>query len=117
MPRNQFDDIGEWASGVAGNYEGELVLSQAEIEDIVDGVIGLMGNLVEDPAEIPSTASVRGRGNFMLPEDLYNYLESGGLVSRDANGVIIAMGIVHILKVKPDGEKAATYRVYIDDET
>jgi hypothetical protein len=115
MP-DQFQDLSEWASGVVPS-EGELVLSLAEVEAIVDGVMSTLGELHTDLSDMPGSATSRPRGAFTLPDDLRIYLDNGGLLTYDASGNPVSSGRVHILK-RPQADGPHTiYEVWIDEES
>lgn len=72
------DHVLNWATGGAG--EGEPALSSADIQANIEGDIALLGSLVFDFDDIPAGASERPNGTFSSYDDLYQYLENGGLV-------------------------------------
>lgn len=117
MTDSNIQDWMDWASGLTGAGEGDPLLSATEIEAIVDGVVGQMGQLTDDPGEIPTTATARPRGAFDSPNDLQAYLERGGLVSVDDSGNIIPNPIVNILKQTIPGRANPIYEVWINDDT
>lgn len=114
---DNIQDWMDWASGLTGAGADDPLLSHAEIEGIVDGVVGQMGTLHTDPETLPVTATARPRGAFDSPNDLRHYLESGGLIAYDDTGLTVPMPIVNILKVMITGRKNPVYEVWIDEES
>jgi hypothetical protein len=107
----------DWAAGITGATEGDPLLTKEEIEDIVDGVVSTFGEFHTDPSTIPTTATSRPRGAFDSPNDLKNYLASGGLLGEGSDGSPLPMSIVHILKITIPGRANPIYEVWIDDNT
>lgn len=114
---DQFQDWMDWTSGEEPASAGDLLLTKAEIEEIVDGVMGRLGAFHTDPAEIPTTATARPRGSFADPHDLRKYLEDGGLLGFDETGEFVPSPIVHILKLGIGPNGLVIYEVWIDDQS
>jgi hypothetical protein len=107
----------DWASGITGAQADDLLLSRAEIEVIVDGVMATMGTLHTDPSTLPTSSTARPRGAFADPNDMKQWLEDGGLITYDALGNPVPIPIVNILKQpQPDGD-LIIYEVWIDENT
>lgn len=117
MTIDNIQDWMDWAAGVTGATAGDPLLTRGEIEEIIDGVVGTMGTLHTDPSTIPPSATARPRGAFDSPNDLRNYLQTGGLLGEDEAGGFLPMPIVHILKVSIAGRATPIYEVWIDDNT
>jgi hypothetical protein len=113
MP-SQFSDIQDWAS--VGGTEGNLVESETEIQDYVEGFVSGLGTIVADTSEIPGTATSRARGGFSDYNDLHRYLETGGLTISDGAGGFIPNPIVYINRIYLDDDHII-YEVWIDDNT
>lgn len=112
---NQFGDIQDWST--IGGVEGDPAQSESEIEDYVDTFFGQLGVVTDNPADIPGSATSRPRGAFTDFNDMFNYLQSGGLTSYDGTGALINNPIIYILKQDVLGSDKIIYEVWIDDET
>lgn len=111
---DQWSDIQRWAS--TGGGEGDEVQDTESIRAYIEAEIGNLGQLVFDTGEIPGSASSRSRGAFSDYNDLYRYLDSGGLIVRDSSGAEVPNNIVWIFAREYD-DGLVIYEVYIDDET
>ena len=112
---DQFRDIQDWAT--TGGGEGDPAQSEPEIETYVDTFFDQLGTLTDNPADIPGSATARPRGAFTDYNDMFNYLQSGGLTAFSGGGGLIPNPIVYILKQDAPGSDKIIYEVWIDDET
>lgn len=98
--------------------EGGLLASQAEVEANILESFEQMGTVFTSSGSIPSTASVRIAGTFTDANDCYRYLEQGGLVAAENDGVdVIPIGFVYLLEKYDEILMEMTYSVYIDEDT
>jgi len=116
MAQDNLQDWLDWATGLTGADEGDLILSHDEVETIVDGAIGLLGTLHTDPSTLPAGATARPRGAFTDPNDLQHYLNGGGLLSYGEGGETFHSPLVHILKRVAQFDQNIIYEVWIDDQ-
>jgi hypothetical protein len=116
MPEN-LQNWMDWVTGITGADAPDPILTQPEIEAIVDGVVATFGNFHTDPSELPASATSRPRGIFSDPNDLLNYLADGGLVGFDEFDQPLPLPIVHILKTIADDSTNIEYEVWIDEES
>lgn len=110
------DNVQGWATG--GGGEGDPALSSSDIQQNMNDVVSQFGQFTQYFGDIPDTASVRPNGVFFDPDDLMEYLQSGGLLFLNPDtGEPTPNPIVWIYQnVDPDtGE--IEYEVYIDDES
>lgn len=116
MPDN-IQDWMDWATGITGADAPDPILTQAEIEAIVDGVVATYGNYHTDPSTLPESATSRPRGIFTDPHDLLNYLADGGLVGFDEFDQPMPLPIVNILKTIAEDSGNIEYEVWIDENS
>lgn len=98
--------------------EGGGLATQAQVEEHVAGSFESLATIYDDPGDIPSSATIRPAGVFTDANDAYRYLEQGGLVATENDGVdIIPIGFVYLLKEYDEVLMEMTWTVYIDQET
>ena len=114
---DNIQDWMDWATGITGADAPDPILTQAEIEQIVDDVVATYGTFHTDTSTLPETATSRPRGIFTDPHDLLNYLADGGLVGFDEFDAPMPLPIVHIVKTIADDRNNIEYEVWIDDDT
>ena len=117
MSNDNIQDWMDWAAGITGAGEGDLLLTREEIEAGIDIAVQEMGTLHTDPSTIPGSATARPRGAFSNPNDLEAYLEGGSLLSYDGAGQLIPNPLVHILKTTVSSRAIPVYEVWVDDTT
>lgn len=109
-------NIQDWATGDGG--EGSPSLPTSDIQDNLDSEVSTFGNFTEYQGDIPDTASARPNGVFFDPDDLMEYLQSGGLLFINPDtGLPTPNPIVWIYKSVDPEDGSAEYEVYIDDES
>lgn len=98
--------------------EGGGLATQAQVEEHVASSFENLGTVYDDPADIPSTATIRAAGLFTDANDAYRYLEQGGLVATESGGTaVIPIGFVYLLKGYDEVLMEDTWTVYIDEDT
>lgn len=113
---NHNDNLIDWVTG--GGDEGDPAQSSTNVQSNLDGAAAQLGNLTGLMGDIPSTASARPNGTFFDPDDLMEYLQSGGLVFLDPDtGEPIPNPIVWIYRNVDTDTGQVEYEVYIDDES
>lgn len=96
--------------------ESDPIASSEDIQAYIDSLFSQLGELTEDEGDIPETASVRPRGDFMDFQDMLDYLEDGALVIYGADG-IVPNPIIWILKYFEETNQQYRYVVYIEKDT
>lgn len=91
--------------------------SEANIAANIASEFGTLGTVVTDESSLPMDASFRPAGRFTDAHDAETYLESGGLVLRDAFGNTIPFPWVYWLRVFDEILEEDTYQVYIRDDS
>lgn len=110
------DSVQNWATG--GGGEGDPSLSSDDIQQNMDNTVSLFGNFTEFQGDIPSSASGRPNGVFFDPDDLMEYLQSGGLLFLNPDtGEPTPNPIVWIYKDTDADTGEVEYQVFIDDES
>jgi len=113
MPGNRGENIQRWAT--EGGGEGDPAASSEDIRAYVASEIAEFSNLVEDTTSIPGTATSRAAGYFSDADDLFRYLEQGGLIIPDGGG-FIPNPIVYVHHFVLEGDEDI-YEVWIDEDT
>lgn len=112
-----FDDTGDYVHDTADDGGGGLA-SLSEIDDNILSSFESIGTVYTTVGDIPATATVRPAGKFTQADSARAYLEQGGLVAVDTDGVtVIPMSFVYFLQEFDDILQEDTYTVYIDTET
>jgi hypothetical protein len=88
----------------------------SEIEQALEDEFANFGQIATDPATLPPDAGIRPSGYFTDPQDLQEYLETGGLVST-VNGENVPLSWVWLLQEYDDTLDEITYQVYIEEDS
>lgn len=111
-------DFFNWLREVTTGSEavGNVSLSDAQIQLLMDGKVASWGNVVTNQALLPSDATPRQGGrDFANLVDLYAYLRKGGLVGGDvANPTPLSFVWIH-QKVSQYG--TIFYDVYFTEDS
>ena len=108
-------DIQDWAS--LGGGEGDAVESESEIGGYLASQVGSFANLINDLDLLPGDATSRPNGMFFDVNDLYRYLEDGGLIIGDGVGGYVVNPIVYIYRKPGAQDFMDTYDVYVAGTT
>lgn len=113
---DQFQNIQDWATGDAG--EGEPALPVSDIRANVEADIAALGTMAFSLDDIPDSATARPNGVFLSYDDLYQYLENGGLVFLNPDtGKPTPNPIVHIFAYVDNDDFGIEYEVWIDENS
>lgn len=112
---DQFENFQSWVTGGAG--EGEPALPVDDIQQAMEDDLSALGTLHTDLSNMPETATERPNGTFFDYDDLRQYLDDGGLLLLDGDGLPIPNPIVHIYRFYDEDYDVERYEVYIDEDT
>jgi len=116
MPTDWQENKPEYVRRMSDDGGGGLA-SLPEVEDNLVASFEEVVLVVDDPADLPATASIRPAGSFSDAESLKEYLDSGGLLVVDASGNTEPIGFVWCLMMFDEVLQQDVWQVYIDDNT
>lgn len=108
-------NLQNWVTGDAG--EGEPALPTSDILTNMEQDIAQLGELTFYLGDIPEGATPRFNGVFLDYDDLYRYLDNGGLILLDENGDVIPNPIIHIYRWVDGDDGHSEYEVWMDENS
>lgn len=116
MPTDWLENKPEYVRRMADDGGGGLA-DLPEVEANLAASFEELALVVDDPADLPATTTIRPAGSFSDADSLKEYLDKGGLLVVDSSGNTEPIGFVWLLQMYDEVLEQDVWQVYIDEDT